>query len=76
MNKLTTLFKCPYIEECTQIIGYWDNKPVEALYTNKCKAPLLVNRKTGQTICAIRTDNVEGWAEAIENIGRRRRESK
>ena len=77
-DKPLTVFQCPYYEECFSHCGkelYWyDNKPVEVSIKPNCKAPLLYNRKTGQTICRLllERDSLKNWEKIINEIGRRR----
>ena len=77
-DKPLTVFQCPYYEECFSHCGkelYWyNNKVVEVRVKPNCKAPLLYNRKNGQTICKLTLERncIKNWRNAIKEIGRRR----
>lgn len=70
------IFECPFHESCyrDKEVVWQNNVPYEIVIPVKCKAPFLMNRKTGATICRITIDEnqIENWREAVNDIGRKR----
>ena len=70
------VFTCPFHEECHEerFVEYLNNEPYEIIIPIKCKAPFLMWRKTGETICRINieSDKKDNWIESIKDIGRRK----
>lgn len=76
---MITVFECPFREDCHEekVVSWIENEPIELIFPIKCRAPFLINRKTGQYICRIVIEDgkKENWIEAIEEIGRARKKS-
>ena len=73
---MITVFECPFRADCHEKIVSWvENEPLEIIIPIKCRAPFIVNRNTGQTICmiALEEGKEENWIEAIDEIGRSRK---
>ena len=71
------VFVCPFIQECQELrnpIVNWRSENELEVVNVQCKAPFLINRKTGNRICRLemQSDLVENWPEAIKDIGRAR----
>lgn len=74
------VFECPFWADCHEetVVSWIENEPIEIVFPIKCRAPFLINRKTGQIICriVIEEGKEENWIEAIDGIGRARKNDK
>lgn len=76
---MITVFECPFREDCHEerVVSWIENEPMELIFPIKCRAPFLINRKTGQYICKIilEDDKKDNWIEAIDEIGRAKKKN-